>query len=49
MENLEIKQLVHNISVLKEKYRYYQNCQEIAKRDYNMWDPYDGLTKDQHE
>ena len=49
MENLEIKQLVHNMSILKEKFRYYQNCQEVAKHEYNIWDPYDGLTKDQHE
>lgn len=46
---MEIKQLMSEMSLLKERFQYYQNCQEIAKRYYNSWDPNDGLTKYQHE
>ena len=44
-----ISDLVHKIEDLKEKYRYYQRCQEHARHNILFWDPYDGLDKEQHE
>lgn len=44
-----IKELTYQLNVLKKQFRFYQIGQEIAKHDYNMWDPFDGLSKDEHE
>ena len=41
--------LVHKMEDLKEKYQSYQRMIGYAKRDLQMWDPYDGMTKEQHE
>lgn len=45
----KISDLVYRITDLKERYRYYQKRQQHAKHDLLLWDPYDGLTKEQHE
>ena len=44
-----ISDLIHKLEDLKEKYNYYQRCQENARHDILIWDPYDGMTKEQHE
>lgn len=41
--------LVHQMEDLKEKFQFYQRRQEHAKRELQLWDPYDGMTKEQHE
>ena len=45
----EISRLNSELYELQNKFRYYQNKQEHDKRDLVMWDPLDGLTKEQHE
>ena len=47
--NETISDLTHRLENLKQKFSYYQKCQENAKRDILIWDPYDGMTKYQHE
>lgn len=41
--------LVHKMEDLKEKYQSYQRMIGYAKRDLQTWDPYDGLTEEQHK
>lgn len=40
---------VHKMEDLKAKYQSYQRMLGYAKRDLQIWDPYDGMTKEQHE
>lgn len=46
--SMSISDLIHKIEDLKDKYKYYQEVQGNAKRELLLWDPYDGLTKEQH-
>lgn len=49
MQKESMSDLVHKMEDLKEKYQSYQRMIGYAKRDLQLWDPYDGLTKEQHE
>ena len=47
--NETISDFIHKLKDLKDKYNYYQRSQENARHNILIWDPYDGLTKEQHE
>jgi len=49
MQKESMSDLVHKMDDLKEKYQSYQRMIRYAKRDLQMWDPYDGMTKEQHK
>lgn len=52
-EYTSISEAITDLNELKEKFRYYQRCQENAKRDLLMYDPYDyedeDVSKEEHE
>ncbi len=52
-EYKNIGDAIRDLEDLKERYRYYQNRQEIAKHDLLIYDPYDyedeDVSKEEHE
>lgn len=49
IEKESMGDLVHKMEDLKLNYQSYQRMLGYAKRDLLLWDPYDGMSKEQHE